>query len=211
MSDDTNQNAGYVGGFTFGGVQQGGFQQQPVVQQPQIQPQAPVQPAASFPQQPEPVQPQPQVPQNQAPMAGFGDDDFGGAAEPQGDPNYKFGSAMGAGWTTSIKLPPHSLNFDENKFLNLLAGSISLNKDEKLRIIESVPKLRQEQVDELIRIFEEEREKFLELSVKHSSQLKKLEAEHAADWTDIELHFRSQQTAQHDQNQAEEIRKQLGL
>ena len=196
MSDD-NQ---YVGGFAFGGTPAGGQQPVPPVQQ--VQPV--VQPQVQMPTPP------PATPAQQAPMADFAGD-FGAPTEPAGDPNYKFGSGMGAGWTTTVKIPAHSLKFDENYFLNLLAGSISLSKDEKLRIIESVPKLRQEQVDELIRIFEEERSKFLELSIKHSTQLKKLEAEHAADWKDIELHFRSQQTAQQDQSQADEIRKQLGL
>ena len=53
---------------------------------------------------------------------------------------------------TTIVIPPHSISFDENKFLNLLAGSISLTKDEKKKIIDSIPKLRQDQVDELMRI-----------------------------------------------------------
>jgi hypothetical protein len=110
-----------------------------------------------------------------------------------------------------IKLPPHSLKFDEQKFLRLLAGSISLTKDEKKRIIESVPKLRQEQVDELIRIFEEEKQKFAELSGKHTEQLKKLEKQHNAEWMDLEMEQKATSKKGEDEAQAEEIRKSLGL
>lgn len=159
----------------------------------------------------QPVAPQPMAPQ--PPMAGMGDPYAGGAADPTQppfDPNYVFGARM-ANFTTTIKLPAHSLNFDENRFLNLLAGSISLTKDEKKKIVESVPKLRQEQVDELIRIFDEERAKFVELSPKHGAQLKKLEDEHAADWKDLELAVKAEGKSQEDQNKADEIRKQLGL
>lgn len=131
-------------------------------------------------------------------------------AQPPFDPNYVFGSKM-KNFTTTVKLATHNLKFDENLFLNLLAGSISLSKDEKRKIVDSIPKLRQEQVDELIRIFEEERAKFVELSPKHGAQLKKLEDQHAADWRDLEINYKSEQKGQEDQNKAEEIRKQLGL
>jgi len=139
---------------------------------------------------------------------GFGDDDA--AAQPPFDPNYRFGDGM-KNFTTSIVLPAHNLQFDEAYFLNLLAGSISLSRDEKKKIVESTPKLRQEQVDELIRIFEEERAKFVELSAKHGAQLKKLEDQHAADWRDLEMEVKA--AAQKDQEaaKADEIRKQLGL
>ncbi|OGJ42026.1 hypothetical protein A3J23_02700 [Candidatus Peregrinibacteria bacterium RIFCSPLOWO2_02_FULL_48_14] len=145
-------------------------------------------------------------------MAGMmGDTGMGDqGAQPPSDPNYVFGARMKT-FVTTIKLPAHSLTFDENLFINLLAGSISLSKDEKRKIVDSIPKLRQEQVDELVRIFEEERQKFVELSPKHGTQLKKLEDEHAADWRDLEINYKSEQKGQEDQNKAEEIRKQLGL
>lgn len=134
----------------------------------------------------------------------------GAGAQPPSDPNYLFGERMKS-FTTTVKLPTHSLKFDEDRFLNLLAGSISLTKDEKKKIVDSIPKLRQEQVDELIRIFEEERTKFIELSPKHGTQLKKLEEEHAADWKDIEIAIKAEAKGQEDQGKADEIRKQLGL
>ena len=203
MSDDDSQNSGYMGGFTLGNSQAGGFVTPPPSPQPVAQSQQAATPAT-------PATP-PAAPQ--APLAGMGDDfgmggDSGG--QPAGDPNYVFGARM-ATFTTTIKLPAHKLNLDDAKFLNLLAGSISLRREEKKRIIDSIPKLRQEQVDELIRIFEEERTKFIELSSKHGAQLKKLEDEHMADWRDIELMEKQATQAADEQAKAEEIRKQLGL
>lgn len=110
-----------------------------------------------------------------------------------------------------VKVPPHQLKFDEQYFLHLLAGSISLTRDEKTRIVESIPKLKQSQIDELIRIFEEERRKFAELGEEHVPQLEKLAKQHYEDWVDIETKQEQSSKAQEDAQKAEEIRKQLGL
>ncbi len=123
--------------------------------------------------------------------------------------NYQIGQHLPK--VINVDVPAHELNFDEQYFLHLLAGSISLTKDEKKRIIQSIPKLRQEQIDELIRIFEEEKRKFAELSAKHVDQLKKLEKQHWADWQDIELEQKASEKKQVDEDEAEKIRKQLGL
>ncbi len=239
MTDQNQPAAGYTGGFAFGptpaqtgqSTGQTAGQAQPAQATPPppppvAAPVAPIQaapvpvapapmPAQTTPPPPPPPPPAydptpPPPPPPAAPLGGMGvEDPMEAQGEPE-DPNYKFGERMKT-FTTTVKLPAHELKFDENYFLNLLAGSISLSKDEKLRIIESTPKLRQEQIDELIRIFEEEREKFLELSAKHATSLKKLEAEHAADWMDIEISLKSTQKAQEDQSKADDIRKQLGL
>lgn len=123
--------------------------------------------------------------------------------------NYKLGQYIKP--TVHIKLPAHQLSFDETHFLELLAGSISLSKDEKKRIIEAIPKLKQQQVDELIRIFTEERNKFSELSGKHVSQLEKLAKQHANEWEDIEMEYAAQTKQQNEAQEADAIRKQLGL
>lgn len=123
--------------------------------------------------------------------------------------NFQLGAKLGA--VLKIKVPTHPLKFDEQYFLHLLAGSISLTKDEKIRIIESIPKLKQTQIDELIRIFEEERRKFAELSEEHVTQLEKLAQQHYDDWVDIEMKQEQGSKAQEDQAKADEIRKQLGL
>ena len=59
-------------------------------------------------------------------------------------------------FTTSIRLPPHRLKIDEAQFLRLLCYSFSLHIVEKRALIRSVPRLRQDQADGLIRIFEDD-------------------------------------------------------
>lgn len=104
-------------------------------------------------------------------------------------PNYVFWARM-KDFTTTIKLPAHpQSHFDEDHFIKLLAGQISLTKNEKKIIIRDMYKLRQKQVDELIRVFDEERRKFIELSPKHSVQLKELEDKAAADWRELEMEY----------------------
>jgi hypothetical protein len=111
---------------------------------------------------------------------------------------------------TSIKLPENNLNFDDNLFLRLLAGSISLTKDEKRRVIEAVPRLTQQQVDELIRILQEEKSKFSELDVKHKDQLKALENQHKVEWEALEAEMMSEEQAEEEESEAEAIRAKLG-
>jgi len=112
---------------------------------------------------------------------------------------------------TTIKIPAHSLTFDENKFLRLLAGSISLTKDEKRRIIEAVPRLSQYQIDELIKILDEEKNKFSALDVKHKEQLNSLQKKHADDWGDLELEMAAPEKQQAEDDQAKKLRESLGL
>lgn len=126
--------------------------------------------------------------------------------------NYRFGSLMGALGNQNIAVPAHpQINFDEQGFLTLLRGSISLTRDEKWRIIHAIPKLSQFQIDELQKILEEERRKFSELSPKHLLQLMKLEQRHAEDWKDLQNISVQQGVKKEDMSQADEIRKQLGL
>ena len=110
-----------------------------------------------------------------------------------------------------VKAPKHNLKFDEEYFIRLLAGSISLSKDEKKKIVESIPKLKQAQIDELIRIFEEEKQKFAALSKKHVAQLEKLAEQHYQEWMDLEREFEQSQRKDEDQSKADEIRKNLGI
>ncbi len=71
--------------------------------------------------------------------------------------DYRFGSMAGTLTNANITIPTHpATNFNEQLFLTLLRGSISLTRDEKWRIIQAVPKLSQFQVDELQKILEEE-------------------------------------------------------
>ena len=106
---------------------------------------------------------------------------------------------------SSVKIPPHpNTKFDEAKFLELLAGSISLTINEKKKIIEAVPQLSQFQIDELIKIFEEEKVKFTELEKKHAEQIAELEKKHAGSWQDLEA------KAKEEAKKAEEAREAEG-
>jgi len=125
--------------------------------------------------------------------------------------NYKFGDISEKLSIQNVKIPENTLNFDRDHFLRLLAGSISLTKDEKKKIILAIPKLSQFQIDELIKILKEEKRKFRELDAKHLEQLKKLEEKHAKDWEDMEHEYLAESKASEDQNKADEIRKNLGL
>ena len=126
--------------------------------------------------------------------------------------NYRFGSLTVSLNNENIVVPGHpETQFDEQKFLTLLRGSISLTRDEKWRIIQAMPKLSQFQIDELQKILEEERRKFSELSPKHLLQLQKLEQKHAEDWRDLQAVSVQQNAKSQEQDQAAQIRKQLGL
>jgi hypothetical protein len=126
--------------------------------------------------------------------------------------NYRFGSITAALNNDHLAIPGHpETTFDEQKFLMLLRGSISLTRDEKWRIIQAVPKLSQFQIDELQKILEDERRKFAELSPKHLLQLMKLEQKHAEDWKDLQSFMIQQGAKQEEASQVDDIRKQLGL
>jgi len=227
MADDNQAGGQQPAGGTPQDPQggQGGGQptpppvQQPVNPAPQqpIAPQPPVaQPGAVPPVQPPMPPAQPAAPMGVGqPMAG-GAQPAGGTPQPppagtgNSDPNYVFGIHLND-FKTNVRVPAHNLTFDELNFLKLLAGSISLTKLEKKKIVQSVPKLSQFQVDELMRILTEEKEKFIELSPKYGDQLKRLEQQHWADWQDIETEVTQSAKGQQDQQAADDIKKNLGL
>ncbi len=141
--------------------------------------------------------------------AGYDDEDIRILGE-VGD--YRFGSVMAGLNNDNVVIPQHTeTSFDEQQFLLLLRGSISLTRDEKWRIIQAVPKLSQFQIDELQKILEEERFKFSQLSPKHLKHLMQLERKHAEDWKDLQSMYVQNAAKQQEQSQADEIRKQLGL
>lgn len=141
--------------------------------------------------------------------AGFDDEDIRVLKE-VGD--YRFGVVNTALNNDQIVVPAHpETQFDEQNFLSLLRGSISLTRDEKWRIIQAIPKLSQFQIDELKKILDEERRKFSQLSPKHLLQLQKLEQKHGEDWKDLQSITVQQGAREEEQGQADDIRKQLGL
>lgn len=140
---------------------------------------------------------------------GYDDEDLKVLAEVG---NYRFGSIASDLSNEKIPVPAHAeLTFDEQQFLTLLRGSVSLTRDEKWRIIQAIPKLSQYQIDELQNILSEEKQKFSELSPKHLKQLMILEKKHAEDWKDLQSISQQQQAKSEEQTKADEIRKQLGL
>lgn len=110
----------------------------------------------------------------------------------------------------TLAVPPHpAIQFDDKEFLDLLAGSISLTKTEKQRIIQSIPKLSQYQIDELLRIFREEKVKFDELNAKHAEQMAKLQKQHEKDWQDIEREQKEAAQKQKAEEEAAQLRAML--
>lgn len=126
--------------------------------------------------------------------------------------DYRFGTVSLGLNNDNVVIPAHAeTQFDEQRFLGLLRGSISLTRDEKWRIIQAVPKLSQFQIDELQKILEEERFKFSQLSPKHLKHLMQLEKKHSEDWKDLQALYVQQSAKLKEQSQADDIRKQLGL
>ncbi|MDD5056167.1 MAG: hypothetical protein PHZ00_07950 [Candidatus Peribacteraceae bacterium] len=126
--------------------------------------------------------------------------------------NYRFGTITVTLTNDNILVPQHTgTTFDEQRFLTLLRGSISLTRDEKWRIIQAIPKLSQYQIDELQNILEEEKFKFTQLSPKHLKHLQQLERKHSEDWKDLQSVFVQGEAKKKEASQADEIRKQLGL
>jgi hypothetical protein len=123
--------------------------------------------------------------------------------------NFQLGTKFPA--KLNVTAPKSELQYDDVYFIRLLAGSISLSKDEKKKIIESIPKLKQAQIDELIRIFEEEKQKFAALSKKHMPQLEKLSQQHFDEWMELEHEWDQSQKKTEDTSKADAIRKSLGL
>ena len=108
-------------------------------------------------------------------------------------------------------MPAHpTTEFDDNKFIELLASSISLTQNEKKKIIESVPKLSQFQVDELMKIFIEEQQKFTELEKKHAEQMAELEKQHASPEAQAAKKEEEDAKAKEDE-EADALKKSLGL
>lgn len=126
--------------------------------------------------------------------------------------NYRFGTISDGLNNDKVVIPDHpETAFDEQRFLTLLRGSISLTRDEKWRIIQAVPKLSQFQIDELQKILDEEKFKFSQLSPKHLRHLMQLEKKHTQDWQDLQSMYVQNEAKKEEANQADEIRKQLGL
>ncbi len=112
-----------------------------------------------------------------------------------------------------MPIPPHpNTTFDEARFVDLLTGSISLTFNEKKKIIEAISQLSQFQVDELIKIFDEEKGKFAELEKKHADEIAELERQHAAGSVEsLQAQQEEMALKNQEEDEAERIKRELGL
>lgn len=63
-----------------------------------------------------------------------------------------------------VRFMVHPLTtFTESNFVDLLEHSLSLSTFEKKRVIDAIPTLSQFQIDELVKVFEDERVEFRKL------------------------------------------------
>lgn len=90
----------------------------------------------------------------------------------------------------NITLPAHpDTNFDEKHFLELLAGSLSLTIEEKKEFIRQIKNLSQLQINDLIKIFEEEKVKFADMYEKYSSDIDKMKRLRNEEWENYDKNF----------------------
>jgi succinate dehydrogenase flavin-adding protein (antitoxin of CptAB toxin-antitoxin module) len=76
-------------------------------------------------------------------------------------------------------------DFDEVYFLDLLEHSLSLSVSEKKRVVDAIPTLSQFQVDELHKVFEDEREEFKKLLTKEGDVIRDLVVKAKEGWTQL--------------------------
>ena len=107
-------------------------------------------------------------------------------------------------------IPPHpNTTFDEENFLTLLEGSISLTMEEKKRVIDAIPRLSIEQINELISIFEEEKTKFAELEKEFADDVAKLKQEREKEIKIHEVKQEEESEADNEAAEAEALRRKL--
>lgn len=109
-------------------------------------------------------------------------------------------------------IPPHpNTTFDDANFLELLEGSISLTMEEKQRVIDAIPRLRIEQVNELISIFEEEKQKFSELEGEFAQDVYKLKQEREKEKEGVVAKKEEEKEGGESIAEAEALKKSLGV
>lgn len=114
------------------------------------------------------------------------------------------------------KIIHHPLTeFDETKFLDLLEHSLSLSTFEKKRVIDSIPTLSQFRIDELTKVFEDERVEFRKLVPTEGEIIKGLVIKAQNEWEQLKDIYNDEEQkalqARLDAEKADEIKKSLGL
>jgi len=109
-----------------------------------------------------------------------------------------------------FKIPPHpNTVFDEEYFLTLLEGSISLNLEEKKRVIEAIPRLGIEQIEELIQIFEDEKTKFADLEEEFAEDVEKLKEERQRELETQKIREEENEEESENEEEAEALKRKL--
>ena len=172
-------------------------------------------PPAAQPAQPQPVAPQaapaPATPVGAQPVAAqpAADTPPTPPAPVVIDPNAT-GTLNIGGDKHYFVIPPHpNTQFDEEYFLKLLEGSISLTLGEKQKVIDAIPRLSIEQINELIKIFEEEKEKFKELESQYGDDVAKLKQQREAEFKIAESRQEEESEADEEAAAAEELKRKL--
>ncbi len=125
------------------------------------------------------------------------------------DPNARAGQ-LGVRGKHIFTIPAHpNTTFDEENFLILLEGSISLTMEEKKRVIDAIPRLKIEQINELIKIFEEEKQKFSELEKEFSDDVAKLKKEREKEIHMGEIKQEEQTESVSEAEEAEALKRKL--
>lgn len=105
--------------------------------------------------------------------------------------------------------------FEERTFLDLLEHSLSLSVTEKKRVIDAIPTLSQFQIDELTKVFVDEREEFKKLLSKEGDTIKELVVKARDGWkqlAQIYVQEKAQKERQsEDQTKIDEMKKSLGI
>ncbi|MBX9809139.1 hypothetical protein K2X92_01990 [Candidatus Gracilibacteria bacterium] len=105
--------------------------------------------------------------------------------------------------------------FEEKVFMDLLEHSLSLSTFEKKRVIDAVPTLSQFQIDELVKVFEDERVEFRKLMPTEGEIIKGLLVKAQNEWEQLkDIYIEEEKAAtkaNEDAQKADEMRKSLGL
>lgn len=103
----------------------------------------------------------------------------------------------------------------EMNFIDLLEHSLSLSTFEKKRVIDAIPTLSQFQIDELVKVFEDERVEFRKLMPTEGEIIKWLVAKAQNEWEQLkDIYIEEERVlvrANADAQKADEMRKSLGL
>ena len=99
--------------------------------------------------------------------------------------------------------------------MNLLEHSLSLTTFEKKRVIDAIPTLSQFQIDELVKVFEDERVEFRKLMPTEWEIIKGLVVKAQNEWEQLKDIYTAEEKASlkanEDARKAEELKKSLGL